>query len=50
MLIVWRKKWQPIAVSLPGVSCEQRSLVGYQEELKEEQESDSAHTRLLCPL
>ena len=43
ILTVWRKKWQPTAVSLPGVSCGQRSLVGHQEELKEEQKCGSAH-------
>ena len=25
----WRRKWQPIPVSLPGKSHGQRSLVGY---------------------
>ena len=27
--ILWRKKWQPIPVFLPGKSHEQRSLGGY---------------------
>ena len=27
--ILWRRKWQPIPVSLPGKSHGQRSLVGY---------------------
>ena len=27
--IPWRRKWQPISVSLPGKFYEQRSLVGY---------------------
>ena len=27
--ILWRKKWQPIPVLLPGISHRQRSLVGY---------------------
>ena len=27
--ILWRRKWQPTPVFLPGKSHEQRSLVGY---------------------
>ena len=26
---IWRRKWQPTPVFLPGESHEQRSLVGY---------------------
>ena len=27
--LVWRRKWHPTPVFLPGESCGQRSLVGY---------------------
>ena len=27
--ILWRRKWQPTPVFLPGKSCGQRNLVGY---------------------
>ena len=36
--ILWRRKWKPTPVSLPGKSHGQRSLVGYS--LKDRKESD----------
>ena len=51
-LILWRRKWQPTPVFLPGESRGQRSLVGYSPQGHTETDTTEAtqhtHTYILC--
>ena len=46
--IPWRRKWQPIAVFLPGEFHGQRSLVGYSPWERKESDTTEQLTLSLC--
>ena len=43
---IWRRKWQPTSIFLPGKSHGQRSLVGYSP--RDRKESDTAEHAHMC--
>ena len=47
---LWRRKWQPTPVIMPGKSCGQVSLVGYSPQRNQTQLNDSTTATTNCPL
>ena len=46
--IRWRRKWQPNPVFLPGISHEQRSLVGYNPRVAKESDTTKYTHTCMC--